>query len=70
MLLHSLPLWGWAHAIGLHSLEKVKNTFTADRIYTGSELFNLSALIEAELENSEIIEKISRAVNRARIHVL
>ncbi len=57
---------GWAHALGLGSLEKAKNTFSPDRIYTGSELSNLRGLlVEAELDNPKILEKISRAVRRA-----
>ena len=57
---------GWAHALSLGSLEKAKNTFSPDRIYTGSELSNLRGLlVEAELDNPKILEKISRAVRRA-----
>ena len=57
---------GWAHALALGSLEKAKNTFAPDRIYTGSELSNLRGLlVEAELDNPKILEKISRAVRRA-----
>ena len=57
---------GWAHALGLGSLEKAKNTFAPDRIYTGSELFNFRGLlIEAGVDNPQILEKVYRAVRRA-----
>ena len=55
---------GWAHALSLGSLEKAKKAFSPDRIYTGSALYNLRGLlIEAGLDNPEILAKISRAVN-------
>ena len=55
---------GWAHALG--SLENSKKRYSPDRIHTGCELYNLRGLLyEAGLDNPQLYEKITRAVQRS-----